>query len=38
MTGSFEARLLSIGHSNLPADGFMALLKEHGVTTVVDDR
>ena len=38
MTGSFEAHLLTIGHSNLPADRFMALLKEHGVTTVVDVR
>ena len=38
MTGSFEAHLLTIGHSNLPADRFMALLKEHGVTTVMDVR
>ena len=38
MTGSLDTDLLTIGHSNLPADQFLALLKAHGVTAVADVR
>jgi uncharacterized protein (DUF488 family) len=38
MTGSLSCDLLTIGHSTLPADQFLALLREHSVTAVVDVR
>jgi uncharacterized protein (DUF488 family) len=38
MTGSLDAHLLTIGHSNLPADQFLALLKAHDVTAIADVR
>ncbi len=38
MTGSLDSNLFTIGHSNLPADQFLALLKAHGVTAIVDVR
>jgi uncharacterized protein (DUF488 family) len=38
MTGSPTSDLLTIGHSNLPAEQFLSLLKEHSVTTVIDVR
>ena len=38
MTGSLDTDLLTIGHSNLPADQFLALLKAHGVTAIADVR
>lgn len=38
MTGPLNKDFLTIGHSNLPLDGFMAMLKTHNVTTVVDVR
>jgi uncharacterized protein (DUF488 family) len=38
MTGSLTCDLLTIGHSNLSADQFLSLLKEHSVTTVIDVR
>ena len=38
MTGSFDTNLLSIGHSSLQADQFLALLKLHGVTLIADVR
>lgn len=38
MTGSLDTDLLTIGHSNLPVDQFLALLKTHDVTAVVDVR
>jgi uncharacterized protein (DUF488 family) len=31
-------KLYTIGHSNLSADEFIALLKQHGITTLVDVR
>src|SRR5262245_50126507 len=38
MTGSLDTNFLSVGHSSLPADEFVALLKLHGVTMVADVR
>jgi uncharacterized protein (DUF488 family) len=38
MTSSRDPDFLTIGHSNLPADQFLALLKAHGVTAVADVR
>ena len=38
MTGSFDANLLTIGHSNLAADQFLALLKAQAVTAIADVR
>jgi uncharacterized protein (DUF488 family) len=38
MTHSAACDLLTIGHSNLPADRFMALLTSAGVTAVADVR
>lgn len=38
MTGSVDNNLLTIGHSNLPADQFLAMLKAHAVTAIVDVR
>ena len=38
MTGSLDIDLLTIGHSNLAADHFLALLKAHGVTAIADVR
>src|SRR5262249_7687788 len=38
MTRSAACELLTIGHSNLVADRFVALLKDAGVTAVVDVR
>jgi uncharacterized protein (DUF488 family) len=38
MTRSAACELLTIGHSNLAADRFVALLKDAGVTAVVDVR
>jgi uncharacterized protein (DUF488 family) len=38
MTGPLDKHLLTIGHSNLPLDGFMAALKAHNVTAIVDVR
>lgn len=38
MTNSLDQNLLTIGHSNLPADQFLAQLKAHGVTAVADVR
>lgn len=36
MTGTTD--LFTIGHSNLPADHFLARLREHGITAVADVR
>ena len=33
-----EFDLLTIGHSNLPADGFMTLIQDAGVTAIADVR
>jgi uncharacterized protein (DUF488 family) len=38
MTAPADFELLTVGHSNLPADGFMALLKNAGVTAIADVR
>jgi uncharacterized protein (DUF488 family) len=39
MTGPLDKHLLlTVGHSNLPLDGFMATLKAHNVTAIVDVR
>ena len=38
MTSSLDQNLLTIGHSNLAADQFLAQLKAHGVTTIADVR
>ncbi len=38
MTSSRNPDFLTIGHSNLPADQFLAQLKTHGVTAVADVR
>jgi len=38
MTRSAACELLTIGHSNLAADRFVALLKDAGVTAVADVR
>jgi uncharacterized protein (DUF488 family) len=38
MTGSLDGNLLTIGHSNLQADQFLALLRSHGVTAIADVR
>jgi uncharacterized protein (DUF488 family) len=38
MTAAADFDLLTIGHSNLPADGFMALLQGAGVGAVADVR
>ena len=38
MTRSAACELLTIGHSNLAADRFVALLKDAGVTAIVDVR
>jgi uncharacterized protein (DUF488 family) len=38
MTIQTDFDLLTIGHSNLPADGFVALVKNAGVTAIVDVR
>lgn len=38
MIDAFDYNLLSIGHSNLPADQFLALLKAHHVTVIADVR
>lgn len=38
MTSSLDQDLLTIGHSNLAADQFLAQLKAHGVTAVADVR
>ncbi len=38
MTSSRDVNLLTIGHSNLPADQFLALLKAHDVTAIADVR
>ena len=38
MTGSLDTNLFTIGHSNLPADRFLGLLKAHGVTAIADVR
>jgi uncharacterized protein (DUF488 family) len=38
MTGSLDIELLTIGHSNLPADQFAAMLKANRVTAIVDVR
>ena len=38
MTQSAACELLTIGHSNLAADRFVALLKDAGVTAVADVR
>ena len=38
MTGFLDINLLTIGHSSLPADQFLALLKPHGVTAIADVR
>jgi len=38
MTGSLDTNLFTIGHSNLPADRFLALLRAHGVTAIADVR
>lgn len=35
---STSAKLWTIGHSNHPADRFLALLQQHGIETVVDVR
>jgi uncharacterized protein (DUF488 family) len=38
MTGFLDLDFLTIGHSNLPVDQFLARLKAHGVTAIVDVR
>jgi len=38
MTSSLDQDVLTIGHSNLAADRFLAHLREHGVTAVADVR
>jgi uncharacterized protein (DUF488 family) len=38
MTTSTDFDLLTVGHSNLPADNFLALLKHAGVTAIIDVR
>ena len=38
MTSSLDPNLLTIGHSNLAADQFLAQLKAHGVTAIADVR
>jgi len=38
MTGSLDMNFLSIGHSSLQVDQFLALLKTHGVTMIADVR
>jgi uncharacterized protein (DUF488 family) len=38
MTVQPDFDLLTIGHSNLPADGFMALVKAAGITAIADVR
>jgi uncharacterized protein (DUF488 family) len=38
MTIPADFELLTIGHSNLPADGFMALVKAAGITAIADVR
>jgi uncharacterized protein (DUF488 family) len=38
MTDFLDLNLLSIGHSNLPADQFLTLLKAHNVTAIADVR
>src|SRR5262245_43420062 len=38
MTSSLDQNLLTIGHSNLAADQFLAQLKAHGVTAIADVR
>jgi uncharacterized protein (DUF488 family) len=38
MTASPNFDLLTVGHSNLPADSFLALVKAAGVTAIVDVR
>lgn len=38
MTGSFTTDILTIGHSNLPLDQFLARLKAHGVSAIIDVR
>ncbi len=38
MTGTFATNMLTIGHSNLPLDQFLARLKAHGVSTIIDVR
>lgn len=38
MTGSRDVNLFTIGHSNLPAAQFLAMLRGHGVTAIVDVR
>jgi uncharacterized protein (DUF488 family) len=38
MTGSLDTNLFTIGHSNLPADRFLGLLRAHGVTAIADVR
>jgi uncharacterized protein (DUF488 family) len=38
MTSSRDVNLFTIGHSNLPAEQFLALLRGHGVTAIADVR
>ena len=38
MTSSRDVNLFTIGHSNLPAEQFLALLRAHGVTAIADVR
>jgi len=38
MTGSLDQNLFTIGHSNLQADQFLALLRAHNVTAIADVR
>jgi uncharacterized protein (DUF488 family) len=38
MTGSLDRYLLTIGHSNLPSDQFLSMLKTHRVAAIVDVR
>ncbi len=38
MTSSLDLDFLTIGHSNLPVDQFLARLKTHGVTAIADVR
>jgi uncharacterized protein (DUF488 family) len=38
MTSSLDYDFLTIGHSNLPADQFLAQIRAHGVTAVADVR
>ncbi|MDE0498305.1 MAG: DUF488 domain-containing protein [Acidimicrobiaceae bacterium] len=35
---SKPAKIWTVGHSNHPADRFLALLQQHGIETVVDVR